>query len=117
MKSSPGADPILMKCEHMSCSYGGAPVIENVDISINRGEFIGIVGPSGSGKTTLLRALLGSIKPVHGKVERLPGLRLAYVPQLETVDWNFPVTVGEVVGTTHPHHFAHGHWEIPIDCF
>jgi ABC-type Mn2+/Zn2+ transport system ATPase subunit len=102
MKSSPGADPILMKCEHMSCSYGGAPVIENVDISINRGEFIGIVGPSGSGKTTLLRALLGSIKPVHGKVERLPGLRLAYVPQLETVDWNFPVTVGEVVGMSRP---------------
>ena len=47
-------------------------------------------------------ALLGSIKPVHGKVERLPGLRLAYVPQLETVDWNFPVTVGEVVGMSRP---------------
>ena len=95
----------LMTCEHMSCSYGGAPVVEGVDLTIRRGEFVGIVGPSGSGKTTLLRAMLGAIKPVHGKVERLPGLRLAYVPQVETVDWNFPVTVGEVVGMSRPQRF------------
>ena len=64
---------------------------------VRRGEFLGIVGPSGSGKTTVLRALLGSIDPVHGTITRCAGLRLGYVPQLETVDWNFPVTVGEVV--------------------
>ena len=92
----------LMTCEHMSCSYGAAPVIENVDVTIHRGEFVGIVGPSGSGKTTLLRAMLGSVKPIHGSIKRQPGLRLAYVPQLETVDWNFPVTVGEVVGMSRP---------------
>lgn len=92
----------LVVCEHMSCSYGAAPVIEGVDLTIRSGEFVGIVGPSGSGKTTLLKAMLGSIKPVHGKIERQNGLRLAYVPQLETVDWNFPVTVGEVVGMSRP---------------
>jgi len=91
-----------MTCEHMSCSYGGAPVIEGVDLTIRQGEFVGIVGPSGSGKTTLLRAMLGSVKPVHGSVTRQTGLRLAYVPQVETVDWNFPVTVGEVVGMSRP---------------
>ena len=68
-----------MTCEHMSCSYGGAPVIEGVDLTIRQGEFVGIVGPSGSGKTTLLRAMLGSVKPVHGSVTRQAGLRLAYV--------------------------------------
>lgn len=87
----------LIRFEHVSCSYGGAPVIEGVDLVVRRGEFLGIVGPSGSGKTTVLRALLGSIPPVHGRITRAAGLRLGYVPQLETVDWNFPVTVGEVV--------------------
>jgi len=88
--------------DHVSCSYGNGPVIENVDLTIAPGEFVGIVGPSGSGKTTLLRAMLGSVKPVHGSVMRSAGLRVAYVPQLETVDWNFPVTVSEVVAMSRP---------------
>ena len=92
----------LVTFEHMSCSYGGPPVVEAVDLKVMPGDFLGIVGPSGSGKTTVLRALLGSVQPVHGQVRRKPGLRVAYVPQLETVDWNFPVTVGEVVGMSHP---------------
>ena len=92
----------LVRFEHMSCSYGSAPVVEAVDLSVMPGDFMGIVGPSGSGKTTLLRALLGSVQPVHGRVHRRAGLKIAYVPQLETVDWNFPVTVGEVVGMSRP---------------
>jgi ABC-type Mn2+/Zn2+ transport system ATPase subunit len=86
----------------VSCSYGNGPVIEDVDLTIAPGEFVGIVGPSGSGKTTLLRALLGSVKPVHGSVTRSSSVRVAYVPQLETVDWNFPVTVAEVVAMSRP---------------
>lgn len=94
----PDADhSVLVRFEHVSCSYGAAPVVEDVDLAIGRGDFLGIVGPSGSGKTTVLKALLGSLDPVHGRIERVEGLRLGYVPQLETVDWNFPVTVGEVV--------------------
>lgn len=96
-RTEPLPDGLLISFEHVSCSYGAAPVIENVDLLVRQGEFVGIVGPSGSGKTTVLRALLGSMEPVHGRITRRSGLRLAYVPQLETVDWNFPVTVGEVV--------------------
>lgn len=92
----------MVRFDHVSCSYGNGPVIENVDLTIAPGEFVGIVGPSGSGKTTLLRAMLGSVKPVHGSVMRSAGLRVAYVPQLETVDWNFPVTVSEVVAMSRP---------------
>lgn len=92
----------LVVFDHVSCSYGGAPVVEAVDFSVAPGEFVGVVGPSGSGKTTVLRALLGSVKPVHGSVRRRQGLRLSYVPQLETVDWNFPVTVREVVAMSRP---------------
>ena len=60
-------------------------------------EFTGIVGPSGAGKTTLLRVLLGLITPSSGSITTAPNLRVAYVPQLETVDWKFPVTVFECV--------------------
>jgi ABC-type Mn2+/Zn2+ transport system ATPase subunit len=81
----------------VACSYGGPPVIDDVHLSFRPGEFVGVVGPSGSGKTTLLRAILGTVAPVHGQIRRRPGIRLGYVPQVETVDWNFPVTVGEVV--------------------
>ena len=63
-----------------------------------------IVGPNGGGKTTLLRTILGMIPPASGNV-RLRGTelkraaleRIGYVPQLEAIDWNFPITVEEVI--------------------
>lgn len=81
----------------VTCTYGGAPVLLDVDVTIGAGELVGIVGPSGSGKTSLLRVVLGSLRPVAGTVERRAGVRVAYVPQVETVSWSFPVTVGECV--------------------
>ena len=87
----------LLRIERLSSGYGGAPVLTDVDLSVERGQFSGIVGPSGSGKTTLLRAMLGSVAPTAGAVTRRPGLRIGYVPQVETVDWGFPITVGECV--------------------
>jgi len=64
---------------------------------VHEDQFTGIVGPSGAGKTTMLKALLGSVRPVRGTVTRTPDLRISYVPQLETVNWNFPVSVFECV--------------------
>lgn len=84
----------------MACAYDNALVLQDVDFTLNKGEFVGIVGPSGSGKTTLLRAILQTIKPVHGTIAHRKNLRFAYVPQVETVDWNFPVTVSEVITMT-----------------
>jgi ABC-type Mn2+/Zn2+ transport system ATPase subunit len=74
--------------------------VHDAHVTIHRGDFVGIVGPSGSGKTTLLKAVLGAVKPVEGHVTKKPGLRMGYVPQVESVDWNFPVTVLEVVAMT-----------------
>ena len=87
----------LLRLDRVTCQYGGAPVLVDVDLDVMAGTFSGVVGPSGSGKTTLLRALLGTIGPASGRVVRTPGVRLSYVPQLETVNWNFPVTVAECV--------------------
>ena len=93
-------DSPLIVCEPVSCTYGNAPVVNDVYLTINRGEFVGIVGPSGSGKTTLLKAIIGSQPVAHGSITVAPHLTIGYVPQVETVDWYFPVTVEEVIVMT-----------------
>ena len=91
---------VLVECAHISCAYDSTYAIKDVHFTMHTGDFVGIVGPSGSGKTTLLKSVLGSVKPVHGHVTMRPGLRMGYVPQVESVDWNFPVTVLEVMVMT-----------------
>lgn len=100
----------LIRLSDVTAGYDATPVLHDVNLAIAPAEFTGIVGPSGAGKTTLLRLLLGTLKPARGSIERAPGLGLAYVPQLETVDWNFPVTVFECVlmGRT-----SHRRWPWP----
>ncbi len=93
--SHAGAD--LVRLERVTCAYGAETVVVDVDLSVAPGQFSGVVGPSGSGKTTVLKAIMGTVRPVAGTVVRRPGLTTAYVPQVETVDWSFPVTVGECV--------------------
>ena len=90
-------DGCLVQLEGVSHTFGERPVLLDIDLDIREGELLGIVGPSGSGKTTLLRMLLGAVVPSRGQVRRRPGLRAGYVPQVETVNWHFPVTVAEVV--------------------
>ncbi|MFZ9628041.1 MAG: metal ABC transporter ATP-binding protein [Ilumatobacteraceae bacterium] len=87
----------LVEVDGVSHTYGGPVVLDHVHLTVEPGAFLGIIGPSGSGKTTLLRLLLGKLRPTVGDVRRRPDLRMAYVPQIETVDWNFPITVAEVV--------------------
>jgi ABC-type Mn2+/Zn2+ transport system ATPase subunit len=88
----------------VSCGYGGRPVLEGIDLTISKGAIVGVVGPSGAGKTTLLRAMVGAVPRTTGSVT-VTGQRVTFgrtpnvgwVPQLETVDWDFPATVNEVV--------------------
>jgi ABC-type Mn2+/Zn2+ transport system ATPase subunit len=87
----------LVRFEKVTCRYGSEPVLVNVDLSLSEGDFVGIVGPSGSGKTTLLRAVAGAVRPIAGRIVRDPRAAIGYVPQVETVNWYFPVTVREAV--------------------
>lgn len=87
----------LIQLDGVTCSYDGTPVLSHIDLGVSPRQFTGIVGPSGSGKTTLLKVLLGTVAPVSGSVYRSRELRIGYVPQVETVNWNFPVTVAECV--------------------
>jgi ABC-type Mn2+/Zn2+ transport system ATPase subunit len=87
----------LIALAGVTCRYASEDVLTDVDLTVAEGEFVGVVGPSGSGKTTLLRAIAGSMRPVDGSVTRRRGLRIAYVPQVETINWSFPVTVQQCV--------------------
>ena len=92
-----GVGPELIRLDGVAASYDHHRVLDDVSFHVHEDQFTGIVGPSGAGKTTLLRLLLQTLAPVAGTVWRAPGLRVAYVPQLETVNWNFPITVFECV--------------------
>lgn len=95
---SPTAGPgALVTLEGVTCRYDDDPVIVDIDLTVADGQFTGIVGPSGSGKTTLLRTLTGAVTPVRGRLWRRPGVRVGYVPQVDSVSWSFPVTVTECV--------------------
>lgn len=98
MRSIATPDDALIVAERVTVAYGTDPVIVDIDLTIEAGDMIGIVGPSGSGKSTLFKALLGSIPPRSGIVTRRAGLTVGFVPQVERIDWNFPVTVAECVG-------------------
>ena len=83
---------------------GSKTILENVNVHIHQGQFLALLGPNGSGKTTLLKILLGALAPSRGTVitggadagTRRP-LPFGYVPQIDRVDWDFPVTVEQVV--------------------
>lgn len=102
----PDASP-LIELRGICFGYKGEPTLTGVDLTLARGEFLGLIGPNGSGKSTLLNITLGLLQPSAGRV-RLFGQeaarfgerwRIGYVPQrLATVDAQFPATVAEVVG-------------------
>ncbi len=92
-----------LETHDLAVSYRGKPVLRGVDIEIPRGTLTGIMGPNGAGKSTLLKAIMGVVPPDAGWVKVLDKPlaevlgRIGYVPQRETVDWDFPVTVFDVV--------------------
>lgn len=86
----------IIKLENVDIGYGKKVIVDNINITINEKDFIGIVGPNGAGKTTLLKTLLRNIKPIRGNVIR-NNLRFGYVPQRDTVQPLLPYTVFEVV--------------------
>lgn len=90
--------------EGVCAGYFGRDVLDEVTFSVKRGEFVGIIGPNGSGKSTLLKVIAGLLPVQCGSVlvfgrSPSPEVRhlIGYVPQSESVNWSFPVTVTDVV--------------------
>ena len=92
-----------LEVRRMTVSYGSRPVLWDVDATFPPGALSAIVGPNGAGKSTLLRASLGLLPMdagqvyIEGRPARSALDRVAYVPQRDSVDWDFPITVREVV--------------------
>jgi len=90
--------PLAVELEHVDFSYvPGRPVLRDVDLRVEAGEFVAIAGPNGGGKTTLLRLVLGLERPSRGSVRVGDRGRIAYLAQRAQVGVHAPVTVHELV--------------------
>jgi manganese/zinc/iron transport system ATP- binding protein len=93
----------IVEFHDVTVAYGRRPVLWNIDLTIDEPGLFGIIGPNGAGKSTLLKAALGLVPLAGGEITffgrpfaEVRG-RIGYVPQRETVDWEFPVSVSDVV--------------------
>jgi len=95
---------VALEVRQLTAGYPGMrPAIEDVSLRVPTGEIVGLIGPNGAGKSTLFKSILGLIRPVAGEVlafgrpVREARADIAYMPQVEEVDWEFPVSVLDVV--------------------
>jgi ABC-type Mn2+/Zn2+ transport system ATPase subunit len=95
----PDRDPVttgerLVSASGLAAGYGGAAALTDVDLTVERGQRVGVLGPNGGGKTTLFRALLGELHPLAGTLQ-VRG-RCGYVPQTERSRLDYPVSALDV---------------------
>ncbi len=92
-----------LEVHDLTVAYHKRPVLYGVDLQVPAGKLIGIIGPNGAGKSTLIKAIMGVIPPASGWIKifgqpfKKALTRVGYVPQRESVDWDFPVNVMDVV--------------------
>lgn len=96
------ADEPILRIIDLGLSYPRGVALENINFELHVGESLAVVGPNGAGKSTLFKIIAGIIQPTSGRVEIFGNepsghICIAYVPQRSQVDWNFPVTVKQVV--------------------
>ena len=91
---------VQLLCENVTLGYEDSVVTNNLNISVNRGDYLCIVGENGSGKSTLIKALLNLKPPINGKVsfgDNLNPKEIGYLPQQTVVQRDFPASVKEIV--------------------
>ena len=101
--NAPDNPEAVLDIHDMTVAYDRRPVLWNVDLTVQNPELVAIVGPNGAGKSTLIKAVMGLIQVAGGRVTawgqtvNQQRRRISYVPQRETVDWDFPINVLETV--------------------
>lgn len=91
---------VQITCKNLSLGYEGKTVTQNINFSVNRGDYLCIVGENGSGKSTLIKAILLLIKPLGGEIiesTSLKNSKIGYLPQQTEIQKDFPASVKEVV--------------------
>jgi manganese/zinc/iron transport system ATP- binding protein len=92
-----------IEAHDLTVAYRKRPVLWNIDFKLPEGQLIGLIGPNGAGKSTLIKAIMGLLPftsgfvKIYGKPFQRQRERVAYVPQRETVDWDFPTNALDVV--------------------
>ena len=92
----------ILSAEDITVRYNGHLALDSISFELRAGEQVAVVGPNGAGKSTLIKAIAGILSPTRGKLSVYGQgpeghICIAYVPQRSAVDWNFPVTVSDVV--------------------
>ena len=80
----------------LTVAYGENIALENLNLDVEIGSLMALVGPNGAGKSTLIKTILKFLKQITGEI-KINGKSLAYVPQRNSVDWDFPTTLFDVV--------------------
>lgn len=89
------AHETIFTAEKISVQRSGTQILEDISVSLCRGEVLAVIGPNGAGKTTFMKAVLG-LAPYSGSVTWAPNIRIGYVPQKVSVSGTFPLTVEEL---------------------
>lgn len=93
----------LVSVKNLSVSYGTVEAINDINLEIEKGDFLCVIGPNGGGKTTFLNTVLGILKPdsgeilINGKTVKNSDAKISYVPQISSIDRNFPIGVIDTV--------------------
>ncbi|PTN08302.1 metal ABC transporter ATP-binding protein [Mangrovibacterium marinum] len=88
----------LLEIKELTVSYDHEVVLNDVNLTVHKGDFLGVIGPNGGGKTSLIKAILGLVKPSKGQILfHIPQTRIGYLPQINQIDKRFPITVLDVV--------------------
>lgn len=88
--------PIIV-IKNLSAGYDGRNVLHDINLTVYEQDFLGIIGPNGGGKTTLMKCILGLLKPTGGEIIFHCKPSLGYLPQYNTIDRKFPISVEEVI--------------------
>jgi len=93
----------IIQINGLSAGYDGKTVLHQVDLAVYEKDFLGIIGPNGGGKTTLIKCILGLHQSSEGSIrfykngQEIPDMNMGYLPQYNTIDKKFPISVYEVI--------------------
>ena len=85
-----------IEIKNLTVAYGENIALEDFNLDVEIGSLMALVGPNGAGKSTLIKTILKFLKQITGEI-KISGKSLAYVPQRNSVDWDFPTTLFDVV--------------------
>ena len=87
-------------CRNLAIGYDGKAIVQNMNFSVNTGEYLCVIGENGAGKSTFMKTLLGLQPPIQGEIlfgDNLKQNEIGYLPQQTEVQKDFPASVREIV--------------------